>query len=43
VQASSFQNYEAVAGAINPVTGVTEDNATIITPRLVGISVSRDF
>jgi iron complex outermembrane receptor protein len=43
VQASSFQNYVAVAGATNPVTGVVEDNATIITPRLIGFSVSRSF
>jgi iron complex outermembrane receptor protein len=43
VQASSFQNYVPVAGATNPVTGQLEDNATIITPRTVGISISRDF
>ena len=43
VQASSFQNYVPVAGATNPITGKLEDNATIITPRLIGISVSRNF
>lgn len=43
VLASSFQNYVPVAGAVNPVTGQTEDNATIITPRTFGISVSRNF
>jgi len=43
VQASSFQNYVPVAGATNPVTGMLEDNASIITPRLMGISVSRSF
>jgi outer membrane receptor protein involved in Fe transport len=43
VQASTFQNYVPVAGATNPVTGKVEDNATIITPRMFGISVSRTF
>lgn len=43
VQASTFQNYVPVAGQLNPVTGRMEDNATIITPRLFGISVSRNF
>jgi outer membrane receptor protein involved in Fe transport len=43
VQASTFQNYVPVAGALNPVTGRMEDNATIITPRTFGISVSRNF
>ncbi|MEO9079070.1 MAG: hypothetical protein ABI268_07120, partial [Rhodanobacter sp.] len=42
-QASSFQNYVPVAGTPNPVTGMLEDNATIITPRLIGVSVSRSF
>jgi hypothetical protein len=32
-----------IAGALNPVTGKMEDNVTIITPRLFGISVSRNF
>jgi len=43
VQASTFQNYVPVAGEPNPVTGRMEDNATIITPRMFGISVSRNF
>ena len=43
VQASTFQNYVPVAGEPNPVTGRIEDNATIITPRMFGISVSRNF
>ena len=43
VLASTFQNYVPVAGALNPVTGQMEDNATIITPRLFGISISRNF
>ncbi|HVX06159.1 MAG TPA: TonB-dependent receptor [Rhodanobacteraceae bacterium] len=43
VQASTFQNYVPVAGELNPVTGRLEDNATIITPRMFGISVSRNF
>jgi hypothetical protein len=43
VQASTFQNYVPVAGALNPITGKTEDNATIITPRLYGISVTMNF
>jgi len=43
VQASTFQNYVPVAGEINPVTGRMEDNATIIMPRMFGISVSRNF
>ena len=43
VQASSFQNFVPVAGLLNPITGQTEDNATIITPRTIGISVSRTF
>jgi outer membrane receptor protein involved in Fe transport len=43
VQASTFQNYVPVAGQLNPVTGRIEDNATIITPRTFGISVSRNF
>ncbi len=43
VQASTFQNYVPVAGQLNPVTGRMEDNATIITPRMFGISVSRNF
>jgi outer membrane receptor protein involved in Fe transport len=43
VQASTFQNYVPVAGAANPVTGRIEDNATIITPRTFGISISRNF
>ena len=28
---------------LNPITGQMEDNVTIITPRLIGISVSRNF
>lgn len=32
-----------VPGQLNPITGKMENNVTIITPRLVGISVSRDF
>lgn len=28
---------------LNPITGRMEDNATIITPRLIGVSVSRNF
>ena len=43
VQASTFQNYVPVAGELNPVTGRMEDNATIITPRTFGVSVSRNF
>jgi iron complex outermembrane receptor protein len=43
VQASSFQNYVPVPGQVNPITGQTEDNATIITPRQIGISFSRTF
>ncbi len=43
VQASTFANYMPVAGTLNPVTGKVEDNVTIITPRLFGISVSRNF
>ncbi|MGN6789131.1 MAG: TonB-dependent receptor [Rhodanobacteraceae bacterium] len=43
VQASTFQNYVPVAGELNQVTGKVEDNATIITPRMFGISVSRNF
>ena len=43
VQASTFANFVAVPGQLNPVTGKLEDNATIITPRLFGISVSRNF
>ncbi|MGH8116459.1 MAG: TonB-dependent receptor [Rhodanobacteraceae bacterium] len=43
VLASTFQNFVPVAGALNPVTGQVEDNASIITPRLFGISVSRTF
>ncbi|HKZ09880.1 MAG TPA: TonB-dependent receptor [Rhodanobacteraceae bacterium] len=43
VQASTFQNYVPVAGEPNPVTGRMEDNATIITPRMFGVSVSRNF
>jgi outer membrane receptor protein involved in Fe transport len=43
VQASTFQNYVPVAGEPNPVTGRMEDNATIITPRTFGVSVSRNF
>ncbi|MGH8191052.1 MAG: TonB-dependent receptor [Rhodanobacteraceae bacterium] len=43
VEASTWQNYVAIAGAVNPITGKTEDDATIITPRLFGISVSRNF
>src|SRR5690348_1215805 len=43
VQASTFQNYVPVAGEPNPITGRMEDNATIITPRMFGISVSRNF
>lgn len=43
VQGSTFQNYVPIAGALNPVTGAMEDNVTIITPRLFGISVSRNF
>jgi iron complex outermembrane recepter protein len=43
VEASSFANYVPVAGQVNPVTGRIEDNATIITPRMFGISVSRNF
>lgn len=43
VLASTFQNYVPVAGALNPVTGQMEDNANIVTPRLFGISVSRNF
>jgi outer membrane receptor protein involved in Fe transport len=43
VQGSTFQNYVPIAGALNPVTGKMEDNVTIITPRLFGISVSRNF
>ena len=43
VQASTFQNYVPVAGELNAVTGRMEDNATIITPRMFGISVSRNF
>ncbi|HWG66100.1 MAG TPA: TonB-dependent receptor [Rhodanobacteraceae bacterium] len=43
VEASTFQNYVPVAGQLNPVTGMVEDNATIITPRMFGISVSRNF
>ena len=43
VQASSFQNYVPVAGATNPVTGFAENNASIITPRLIGLSVTRNF
>jgi len=35
--------YGANAGQLNAVTGETEDNAIIITPRMFGISVSRDF
>lgn len=43
VEASTFQNYVPVAGQVNPVTGQIEDNASIITPRMFGISVSRNF
>ena len=43
VLGSTFANYTAIAGQPNPVTGKMEDNATIITPRMFGISVSRDF
>ncbi|MGH8112846.1 MAG: TonB-dependent receptor domain-containing protein, partial [Rhodanobacteraceae bacterium] len=43
VLASTFQNFVPVAGQLNPVTGQVEDNATIITPRLFGITVSRNF
>ncbi|MEO8778525.1 MAG: TonB-dependent receptor, partial [Rhodanobacter sp.] len=43
VQASGFENYVAVAGQLNPITGQTEDNATIIMPRMFGLSVSRSF
>ncbi|HLI17573.1 MAG TPA: TonB-dependent receptor [Rhodanobacteraceae bacterium] len=43
VLGSTFANYMPVAGTLNPVTGKVEDNVTIITPRLFGISVSRDF
>ena len=43
VQASTFQNYVPVAGQLNPVTGRMEDNATIIMPRMLGISVSKNF
>ncbi|HEX5353226.1 MAG TPA: TonB-dependent receptor [Rhodanobacteraceae bacterium] len=43
VEASTFQNYVPVAGELNPVTGKTGDNVTIITPRMFGISVSRNF
>lgn len=43
VQASTFANFVAVPGQLNPITGKVEDNATIITPRLFGISVSRSF
>ena len=43
VVASTFQNYVPVAGQVNPVTGRIEDNASIITPRMFGISVSRNF
>ena len=43
VQASGFQNFVAVSGRLNPITGRTEDNATIITPRMFGLSVSRSF
>jgi len=43
VEASTFANFVPVAGQLNPVTGKVEDNATIITPRLFGISISRTF
>ncbi len=43
VQASTFANYVPIAGQVNPITGQLEDNATIITPRMFGISVSRNF
>ena len=43
LQASTFANYVPVAGQVNPITGQVEDNATIITPRMFGISVSRNF
>jgi outer membrane receptor protein involved in Fe transport len=43
IEASSFANYVPVAGQANPVTGRMEDNAAIITPRLFGLSVSRNF
>ncbi|WHZ18561.1 MAG: TonB-dependent receptor [Rhodanobacteraceae bacterium] len=43
VLASTFANYVPIAGQVNPVTGKMEDNATIITPRMFGISVSRSF
>ncbi len=43
VLASTFANYVAIPGQLNPVTMQMEDNATIITPRLFGISVSRNF
>lgn len=31
------------AGRVNPVTSMNESNAVILTPRLFGVSVSRDF
>ncbi|MEP7185260.1 MAG: TonB-dependent receptor [Rhodanobacter sp.] len=43
VSASSWQNYVPVAAQTNPVTGRLEDSATIITPRLIGLSVTRTF
>ena len=43
VEASTFANFVPIAGQLNPVTGQVEDNATIITPRTFGISVSRNF
>ncbi len=43
VQASTYANYVPVAGQVNPVTGRLEDNAAIITPRMFGISISRNF
>ena len=43
VLGSTFANYMPIPGQLNPVTGKMEDNATIITPRMFGISVSRNF
>ncbi|MGH8216621.1 MAG: TonB-dependent receptor [Rhodanobacteraceae bacterium] len=43
VQAGTYADYVPVAGSVNPVTGQMEDGATIITPRMFGISVSRNF
>jgi len=43
VSASSWENYVPVAAQTNPITGELEDNATMITPRTVGLSVTKSF